>query len=267
VPNFPPYGYPIVSAQPETPDVREAPSRARLAGFPSRPQGTQSSLNRGRASISRGFRLSWSPCVIARGSAGRPGRHRRGLASFAPALAPSCIGAGDGSFSLGRASPGRERRRSHATSSTSRRRCARHGTTTSRSGTPTCSRLASRSRLRTTDRVPGFSHVGFGFADSRVRTMAVTAWAGGIHPHRTAPQGPRRRPDPPIGRRRGHPFIGRIVRERYVDVPGHRPRGDHRRAQASETVESMTDPSRSVVKSIDRTPFASSQRHSTAAAG
>ncbi len=101
VPNFPPYGYPIVSAQPETPDVREAPAAPALLGFPSRPQGTQSSLNRGRASISRGFRLSWSPCVIARGSAGRPGRHWRGLASFAPALSPSCIGAWDGSFSMG----------------------------------------------------------------------------------------------------------------------------------------------------------------------
>jgi hypothetical protein len=29
---------------------------------------------------------------------------------------PSCIGAGDGSFCLGRASPGRQRQRSHATS-------------------------------------------------------------------------------------------------------------------------------------------------------
>src|SRR4029453_5784972 len=49
---------------------------------------------------------------------------------------------------LGPRQPGRERRRSHATSSTSRRRCGRHWTTTSRSGTPTWSRLASRSRLQ-----------------------------------------------------------------------------------------------------------------------
>jgi hypothetical protein len=97
------------------------------------------------------------------------------------------------------------------------------------------------------------------------REHLVTGTARGDRPFSVA--GEARRQPPSIGRRRGNRLIGQIVRNITLKGPSPVHNGGWDEAQTTETVAVNHRPV-AIRGQVDRPdPFASSQRHSTAAAG